>query len=135
MDVEEAYKSRRSGIPLTTAGEVERILEDDHEGIHHQRFIIKVSAEQTVLIAHNLDRAYRAPVEIGDKVEVRGTYQWNKLGGIIHNTHHDDRKGCEKTSGGKVVCGPKHEDGGIVFVGEKDPHRTKNYPEGGFKNG
>lgn len=134
MDVEEAFESHHFDVPLTAEGKVIKILPGDHEGIHHQRFIVQVHSGRTVLVVHNLERAYRAPVKIGDKVEVHGSYVWNKFGGIIHNTHHDDRDACEKVSGGKVVCGPKHEDGWIVFVGKKSPHRTKNLPRGRPEN-
>ena len=129
MDVQEAFSQRKSDVSLTTEGKVVRILEDDHEGIHHQRFIVQLFSGQTVLVAHNLERAYRAPIKMGDKVEVHGTYAWNKFGGVIHNTHHDDRDSCRKLNSGKVVCGPQHEDGWIVFVGKKDPHRTRNLPQ------
>jgi hypothetical protein len=128
MTAEKAFEKKISDVALTAKGKVSRILEDDHEGAHHQRFIVKVSPTQTILIAHNLERAYRAPIKVGDKVEVHGTYVWNRHGGIIHNTHHDDRNACERDSSGKMVCGPKHEDGWIVFVGKKSPHRTKNLP-------
>src|SRR3989344_2634443 len=117
MNVEYAFGHRFSDIPLTLEGKVIKILPDDHVPIHHQRFIVEVPASSnasqgrhsghTILIAHNLERAYRVPAAIGDKVEVHGTYVWNKYGGIIYNTHHDHRSG--------------HEDGGIKFVGKKNP--------------
>lgn len=105
MTVEEAFEKKISDVPLTIEGKVTEILADDHEGTHHQRFVIEIHSGHTVLIAHNLERAYRVPVKVGDRVEVRGTYVWNKYGGILHNTHHDDRG--------------IHEDGWINFVGKK----------------
>ena len=133
MTVEEAFQQRKNGIPLTIGGVIVRILSDDHEGIHHQRFIVKTESGQTVLVAHNLERAYRTPIKLDDKVEIHGTYGWNSYGGIIHNTHHDDRDDCEREKDDKMICGPKHEDGWIVFVGKKSPHRTKNLPGGKFQ--
>ncbi len=133
MNVEEAFKERKNGVPLTIGGEIVRILSDDHEGIHHQRFIIKTKSGQTVLVAHNLERAYRAPIKLDDTVEIHGTYSWNSYGGIIHNTHHDDREEWEKEKDGNKICGSKHDDGWIVFVGKKSPHRTKNLPGGKFQ--
>lgn len=106
MTVEEAFARKISNIPLTAAGKVSEILADDKEGIPHQRFIIMLEDGQTVLVTHNLERAYRVPVKIGDKVEVHGNYVWNRHGGLIHETHHDDRG--------------KHEDGWIIFVGGKN---------------
>lgn len=107
MTVEEAFAQKNSDIPLTAAGKVTEILADDKEGIPHQRFIATLKDGHTILVTHNLERAYRVPVKIGDQVEVHGTYVWNRHGGLIHETHHDDRG--------------KHEDGWIIFVGKKRP--------------
>lgn len=128
MTPDEAFQKKLSDVILTAKGKVIRILPDNHEGAHHQRFIIECDSGRTILIAHNIERAYRANIKIEDEVEVKGSYVWNKYGGILHNTHHDDRSACDKVSGGRVVCGPKHEDGWVVFVGKKNPHRTKNLP-------
>ena len=124
MDAEQAFKEGLSNIPLTIEGAVSKLLPDSHEGAHHQKFVVNLHDNHTILVAHNLERAYRVPVKIGDKVEIHGTYVWNKLGGIIHNTHHDDRKACRKTNNGHVICGPSHEDGWIILSGQKDPHRN-----------
>ncbi len=124
MDVEKAFKEKLSKVPTTVKGKIYRLLPDDHEDTHHQRFVVRIHDDHTVLIAHNLERAYRAPVRIGDEVEIKGTYVWNKLGGILHNTHHDDRKACRKTNNGHIVCGPAHEDGWIILAGQKDPHQN-----------
>ena len=40
------------------------------------------------MVIHNLDRFKPVPLEIGDKMEVRGKYIWNDKGGMIHWTHH-----------------------------------------------
>ena len=130
MDVEQAFKEGLSNIPLTVEGAVSKLLPDSHEGAHHQKFIVTLPASRqgghdnhTILVANNLERAYKVPIKIGDDVEIHGTYVWNKLGGIIHNTHHDDRKACRRTNNGHIVCGPSHEDGWIILSSQKDPHR------------
>lgn len=84
-----AFTARQSDVVLETPGQVERILPDDREGTPHQRFIVRVPGDLTVLISHNLDLASRVPVAIGDSVRVRGEYVWNGQGGLIHWTHHD----------------------------------------------
>ena len=66
-----------------------RLLSDDDDGSGHQRFVIDVGQRQTLLIAHNLELAERVPVGMGDRVFVRGLYEWNDLGGLIHWTHND----------------------------------------------
>lgn len=79
-----------SGHWIEVMGTVSRLLSDDIEGSRHQRFIISVKAtEQTLLIAHNIDLAERVPVGMGDRIEIRGMYEWNELGGLVHWTHHD----------------------------------------------
>lgn len=115
MTVEEAFARRVHGTPLTATGKITKILEDDNDSTPHQRFIIEPDSGHTVLIAHSLTRAYRIPVNIGDEIEVHGSYVWNKYGGLIHNTHHYGGE-C---AGSK--CEP-HEDGYVNFVGEKNPN-------------
>jgi hypothetical protein len=74
-------------VQVEAGGRVERVLRDDREGSPHERFIVRVEGGVTVLVAHNLDLAARVPVEVGDSVTVRGEYEWNDRGGVIHWTH------------------------------------------------
>jgi hypothetical protein len=89
VDVETAYQQRFSGITVEVTGRVEHLLPDDREGSHHQRFLLHLPSGHTVLIAHNIDLAPRVPVSTGDPVIVRGEYEYNEKGGIIHWTHRD----------------------------------------------
>ena len=89
VDVETAHQQRLSGITVEVSGRVERLLPDDREGSHHQRFILRLSSGHTVLIAHNIDLAPRVPISPGDAVTVHGEYEYNEKGGIIHWTHRD----------------------------------------------
>lgn len=66
-----------------------RLLHDDHDGSRHQRFVLDMRNGQTLLIAHNTDLARRVPLGMGDRIEFRGMYEWNDLGGLIHWTHRD----------------------------------------------
>ena len=79
----------KSGEWLLVTGTVRRILSDDKLGSRHQRFVIEVSDHRTLLIAHNIDLARRVPVTSGDLVTVRGRYEANERGGVLHWTHHD----------------------------------------------
>lgn len=88
-----AYECRTSGVVLTVPGEVERTLEDDQRPPRHQRFIIRTATGQTLLVSHNVDLAPRVPVRTGDRVTVRGEYEWNSKGGLLHNTHSRPRGG------------------------------------------
>lgn len=87
--VQAAYGARRSGVWMETGGRVTRLLSDDSEGSRHQRFILDVGDGHTVMVAHNIDLARRIPVGVGDTLSLRGRYEWNERGGVIHWTHHD----------------------------------------------
>lgn len=89
--VAEAYAAKRSDQWLEAGGTVLRTLADDRDGDRHQRFILEVAEGHTVLVAHNIDLAPRVPLESGDRVALRGEYEWNEKGGVIHWTHHDPR--------------------------------------------
>ncbi|MBT8116835.1 MAG: DUF3465 domain-containing protein [Gammaproteobacteria bacterium] len=89
--VQAAYAAKRSGVWLETEGQVTRLLSDDNEGSRHQRFIVEVGGGHTVLIAHNIDLAERVPVSQGDTISLRGMFEWNDRGGVIHWTHHDPK--------------------------------------------
>lgn len=84
-----AALAHTSGIEVDANGRVTRLLPDDNEGARHQRFIVRVADNLTILVAHNQDLAPRVPVRQGDSVAVRGEYVWNDRGGLIHWTHHD----------------------------------------------
>ncbi len=85
-----AYKTRKSNIQIGGSGRVIRVLADDNDGSRHQRFILQLSSNQTLLVAHNIDIAPRiAGLSAGDTVEFFGEYEWNDQGGVIHWTHHD----------------------------------------------
>ena len=83
------YEKADTGRWIEDTGFVCRLLQDDDDGSRHQRFIIQLSNRQTLLIAHNIDVAERIPLSLGDRVQFRGVYEWNDLGGLVHWTHHD----------------------------------------------
>ena len=83
------YGRRDTDSWIDVAGRVVRLLQDDRDGERHQRFIVDIGGGETLLIAHNLDLAERVPVSLGDRISLRGMYEWNELGGLVHWTHHD----------------------------------------------
>lgn len=101
-----AFRARESGLWLETSGEVVRVLPDDTKGARHQRFVLEIQGGITVLVAHNIDLAPRVePLEIGDRVQARGLYEWNEQGGVVHWTHRDPaghRKGGWVRRDGRV---------------------------------
>lgn len=101
--IEQLFKSRKSGQDVTISAEVIKTLLDDNDGSRHQRFIVK-SGIHSVLIAHNIDIASRVPVGTGDFLEIKGVYEWNEKGGVIHWTHRDLN---QKRPGGWIIYNNK----------------------------
>ena len=87
-----AYRNQQSNLQITGHGIVVRVLPDDNIGSRHQKFIIKTSTGQNLLVSHNIDLAPRVPgLKTGDTIEFSGEYEWNSKGGVIHWTHHDPK--------------------------------------------
>lgn len=97
-----AYKGQLSNVMVKdVSGTVDKLLTDDLAGSRHQRFILRMAGEHTVLVVHNIDLAPRVnDLHEGDRVLVKGEYEWNDQGGLIHWTHRDPNS--------------RHEDGWIV---------------------
>jgi len=101
-----AFQNRRSDVQVKGTGQVVRLLPDDLEGSRHQKFILRVSDNLTVLVSHNIDLAPRInSLSRGDRVEFNGEYEWSKKGGVIHWTHHDPAG--------------RHEDGWLEHQGRR----------------
>ena len=101
-----AFDNKISNFQVGGSGKVIKVLPDDNEGRRHQRFIIKLSSGQTLLIAHNIDLAPRVGnLKAGDHVNFYGVYEWNSKGGVVHWTHHDpngQHEGGWLNHGGKL---------------------------------
>ena len=85
-----AFSNHESNLQVSGEGVVTRLLPDDNSGSRHQKFIIRLSSGQTLLVAHNIDLAPRIrSLREGDAVQFYGEYEWNEKGGVIHWTHRD----------------------------------------------
>jgi hypothetical protein len=88
--IADAFRDQQSGLQVRGEGVVVKVLPDDNDGSRHQRFILRLSSGQTVLVAHNIDLAPRVEaLKAGDTVRFNGVYEWNPKGGVLHWTHHD----------------------------------------------
>ncbi|QYK00403.1 DUF3465 domain-containing protein [Shewanella psychrotolerans] len=87
-----AFELQQSGVMVQSQGRVTKLLADDNEGSRHQKFILRLSTGQTLLVAHNIDLAPRIDsLNVGDNVSFSGQYEWNSRGGVVHWTHHDPK--------------------------------------------
>ena len=90
QQIAEAFAEHRSGVPVSATGTVTRILPDDLNPPRHQKFLVRLSNDQTVLISHNIDLAPRInTLQENTPVAFSGDYEWNDKGGVVHWTHHD----------------------------------------------
>ena len=90
QQIADAYRAQRSDVQVRGVGTVIRLLRDDLDGSRHQRFLLRLANNQTLLVAHNIDLAPRLDaLRVGDQVAFFGEYEWNNQGGVLHWTHHD----------------------------------------------
>lgn len=92
QSLQQAVKAQRSKVWFNeTQFTVHKLLADDTKGSRHQRFLVRREGLPTLLVAHNIDLAPRAPLRPGQSLYIKGRYEWNKKGGVLHWTHHDPR--------------------------------------------
>lgn len=86
--IEHAYSHKLSDVQVSGKGVVVKLLADDNKGSRHQKFLVRINPEQTLLFAHNIDLAPRVPLQVDDEISFNGEYVYNPKGGVIHWTHH-----------------------------------------------
>lgn len=87
--IKKAYQHKQSDVQVSGHGKVVKLLADDTQGSHHQKFLVKINPQQTLLFAHNIDLAAKIPLQVGDEITFSGEYVYNPKGGIMHWTHLD----------------------------------------------
>lgn len=103
--LQQAVQQRRSEVWFAeTRFTVRKELGDDNHGDRHQRFLVERDGLPNLLVAHNIDLAPRAPIKRGLTIHVKGRYEWNDKGGVIHWTHHDPQR---RAPGGWLRVGEK----------------------------
>ena len=91
--LKQAADQRRSNVWFEeTQFTLRKELADDNHGDRHQRFLVERLGLPSLLVAHNIDLAPRAPLSSGMTIYIKGRYEWNEKGGVIHWTHHDPQR-------------------------------------------
>jgi len=71
---------------------VTKLLPDDSQGLPHQKFNVKLSSGNVIMIVSNLDMCEHIPVQIGDVVSAGGQFiPTGKGSGLLHWTHKDPK--------------------------------------------
>ena len=104
--IRQASRNPDAKFWTTIQGKVVKLLKDDRDGSQHQRFLVEIAPDITLLVAHNIDLAPRIPVVQGDAVTIKGEYVWNNRGGVLHWTHHDPKG---RKGGWVEVAGKRYE--------------------------
>ncbi len=89
-----AYRHAGSHVEVVADGTVTRVL-GVAPGIRspHEGFLMKIGSgcDLVVRVEANTDFAGTFPLTRGDRVVVKGEYEFYQLGGVIHWTHRDPR--------------------------------------------
>lgn len=89
---EDAFRNHRSGVIVTAEGSVVRLLAEESERSRLQRFTLRLTSGQILLVAHNIDLSGRVPVQQNALVKLHGQYEWSDNGGTVHWTNRDPQK-------------------------------------------
>jgi len=87
----DAFSNQRSRVEVVASGTVTRVL-----GVQsgpHEGFLMKLDSGCSVVVRveANTDFTGEFALSQGDKVVVKGEYEYYGLGGVIHWTHRDPR--------------------------------------------
>ncbi len=85
----DAVANKRAGVTVQHWGTVTRVMPDEGAGSRLQKFIVMLENGHMLLFAHDTSVAPRAPLAAGQRIEFRGRFDWNDVGGLVHRTHHD----------------------------------------------
>lgn len=111
--VRDLYNAKRSDTWVETSGRVEKLLPDDTDTSDnsgkHQKFLLLVPGDITVLVAHNISTAPRVPIRQGDTITLRGEYEYTDKGGTIHFTHKPKYNSRNAQSGWIEFKGSRYE--------------------------
>ena len=105
-----AYQAGRSRVEVVADGTVTRVfgvapgVVSPHEG-----FLMRLSTGCNVIVRVEANTAFTGsfPIARGDRVTVKGEYEFYPRGGVIHWTHRDPRNRHE---GGFIEIGGKTYD-------------------------
>lgn len=90
----QAFDAQQSHVEVLATGVVTRDLglRAGRSGTHEGYLLRLDNGCRLVLkVETNVDLTGPIPIKTGDRAVVKGEYEWTRLGGVLHWTHHDPR--------------------------------------------
>lgn len=85
-----AFEEGRTGVWVSGHGTVSQLIGDETiAGDIHQRMVVDVEGQMSLMIRHSLAQSDRLPIGVRDTIAFQGRYEWNGRGGVLSGTYHD----------------------------------------------
>jgi hypothetical protein len=89
-----AYAGGRSGVEVVADGTVTRVLGIQQGRVSpHEGFLFRLASGCSVVVRVEVNTDFTGPIPLtgGERVVVKGEYEYYPRGGVIHWTHRDPR--------------------------------------------
>lgn len=89
-----AYSAGRSGVEVVADGTVTRVLGVQQGRVSpHEGFLFRLASVCSVVVRVEANTDFTGPIPLttGERVVVKGEYEYYSRGGVIHWTHRDPR--------------------------------------------
>ena len=90
----QAFSNQQSRVEVVADGTVTRDLglRGGRNGTH-EGYLLRLNSgcNDVLKVETNVDLTGPVPIHVGDRAIVKGEYEWTRLGGVLHWTHHDPR--------------------------------------------
>jgi hypothetical protein len=89
-----AYSGARSGVQVVADGTVTRVLGIQQGRVSpHEGFLLRLASGCSVVVRVEVNTDFTGPIPLsaGERVIVKGVYEYYPRGGVIHWTHRDPR--------------------------------------------
>lgn len=90
----QAFSAQQSRVEVVADGTITRDLglRNGRSGTH-EGYLLRLNSGCDVVVKVETNVTLTGPVQLraGDRAIVKGEYEWSRLGGVLHWTHHDPR--------------------------------------------
>jgi hypothetical protein len=78
-----AQRDGKNGVVTELSGHVESLLAEVASGEQRQEFLMRLTPELSLWVHHSTESGNPVPLMTGDRVRVRGVYDWTPEGGVL----------------------------------------------------